>query len=199
MPFHQSTGMNNPELYKFLKQFYPITEEDYLLIEKSCATKSVKKGTYLTLPGEVQRNLYFVKKGVQMSYYGHEEKQYVIAFTYAPGICAIPESFMLQQPAMYSLKCLSDSELDYITFDTLQHLFDTSHDIERLFRKMTEMVLAGVISRHIELHSLSIEERFRKFTQRSSHLLTLVPHKYIASYLGIDATNFSKLYNSIKI
>jgi hypothetical protein len=26
-----------------------------------------------------------------------------------------------------------------------------------------------------------------------------VPHKYIASYLGIDATNFSKLYNRVKI
>ena len=64
---------------------------------------------------------------------------------------------------------------------------------------MTEAILAGMINRHIELHSLTIEERFKVFCQRSPHLLQLVPHKYIASYLGIDPTNFSKLFNSVRI
>jgi hypothetical protein len=63
---------------------------------------------------------------------------------------------------------------------------------------MTEAVLAGMINRHIELHSLSMEERYRTFCQRSAHLLHTVPHKYIASYLGIDPTNFSKLFNSVR-
>ena len=31
------------------------------------------------------------------------------------------------------------------------------------------------------------------------HLLQLVPHKYLANYIGIDATNFSKLINSVRI
>jgi hypothetical protein len=49
------------------------------------------------------------------------------------------------------------------------------------------------------LHSLSIEDRYRIFTQRSAFLLQLVPHKYIASYLHIDPTNFSKLFNTVRI
>ncbi|MDZ7645793.1 MAG: hypothetical protein U5K54_00700 [Cytophagales bacterium] len=77
-------------------------------------------------------------------------------------------------------------------------MFDQSQNIERLFRKMTEALLAGIINRHIELQSLSIEERYKTFCQRSPHLLQLVPHKFIASYLGIDPTNFSKLYNKVK-
>jgi hypothetical protein len=35
--------------------------------------------------------------------------------------------------------------------------------------------------------------------QRSPHILQLVPHKYLANYLGIDATNFSKLLNRVRI
>jgi hypothetical protein len=89
--------------------------------------------------------------------------------------------------------------LDFITFKELQRLFDQSQQLERLFRKMTEAVLAGVLNRHIELHSLTSEERFKAFCQRSPHLLQMVPHKYIASYLSIDATNFSKFYNNVKI
>jgi alkylation response protein AidB-like acyl-CoA dehydrogenase len=64
---------------------------------------------------------------------------------------------------------------------------------------MIEMVLIGTIRRQYELLSASAEERFRAFAARSSHLFQLVPHKLIASYLRIDATNFSKFYNEIRI
>lgn len=133
-----------------------------------------------------------------MSFFDSENKTHVIAFAYSPNLCAIPESFNFQTQSNYFLTCLSDSTLGYLTFDELQHIFDQSQAIERLFRKMTEAILAGIINRHIELHSLTIEERYKIFCQRSPHLLQLVPHKYIASYLGIDPTNFSKLFNSVK-
>lgn len=134
-----------------------------------------------------------------MSYYETSDKTHVIAFTYPPNLCAIPESFQLQTPSKYFLLCLTDSELDYIAYETLQLLFDQSQQLERLFRRMTETLLAGLINRHMELHALSIEERYKAFCQRSPHLLQLVPHKYIASYLDINPTNFSKLFNAIKI
>lgn len=71
--------------------------------------------------------------------------------------------------------------------------------IETLFRKATEMVLVGTLVRQYEGLALDMKSRFEKFVKRSPHLLQMVPHKDIASYLRIDATNFSKLYNSVKI
>jgi len=59
--------------------------------------------------------------------------------------------------------------------------------------------LAGVLARQIELQSLSAEQRFRALMARSPHLLQLVPHKYLASYLGLDPTNFSKFLGSIRL
>ncbi|WP_407497299.1 hypothetical protein [Elizabethkingia anophelis] len=56
----------------------------------------------------------------------------------------------------------------------------------------------GLINRQIELRSTTIEERFKIFCQRSPHLLQQVPQKYIAAYLAIDPTNFSKLMNSVR-
>lgn len=186
-------------LFDYFNVFHPIVEADYQLLASNLKPRSFKKGDLLTVPGQVQKELYFVKSGVQMSYFDAEEKVHVIAFTYAPNPCAIPESFSFQAPSRYFLSCLSDSEMDAISFETLQSLFDQSQALERLFRRMTEAILAGMINRHIELHSMTIEERFRVFCQRSPHLLQLVPHKYIASYLSIDPSNFSKLFNSVKI
>ncbi|MBK6267167.1 Crp/Fnr family transcriptional regulator [Marivirga sp. S37H4] len=186
------------EQYEFFKLFHDLSIEDYSLLTKNLKSRNFKKGDLITAPGQIQKELFFVKSGVQMSCFETQRNTHVIAFTYSPNLCAIPDSFSFQRPSSYYLSCLTDSEMEYLSYDDLQTLFDQSHQIERLFRKMTEAVLAGVLTRHVELHSLKMEERYKKFCQRSPHLLQLVPHKYIASYLGIDPTNFSKLYNNVK-
>lgn len=184
--------------HEYLNRFHRLSIEDNNLLNGKLKSKFFKKGEFITAPGQVQKNLYFVKTGVQMSYFDTGYKSHVIAFTYPHNLCAIPESFQFQTPSTYFLRCLTDSELDYITYDELMALFDRSQQLERLFRRMTEFVLAGMINRHIELHSLTMQERFKTFCERSPHLLQLVPHKYIASYLGIDHTNFSKLFNNVQ-
>lgn len=184
---------------EYFRLFYNIPLADFELFEASLSKRSYAKGDCITVPGEIQRELLLVEEGVQMSYFDADDKQHVIAFTYPPNLCAVPESFMFQQPSPYFLTCLTKSEFRSVSFERLQSLFDESRHIERLFRRMTEAVLAGFISRHRELLTLSIEERFTTFCQRSPHLLKLVPHKYIASYLGINATNFSKLFNSVRL
>lgn len=184
--------------YEYCKLFHDLGAADYALLTDKLKTRNFSKGDFITVPGQVQKELFFVKSGVQMSHFDAKGKTHVIAFTYFPNLCAIPESFSFQAPSKYFLTCLTDSELEYITFDELQELFDRSKQLERLFRRMTEFVLVGIINRHIELHSLTIEERYKAFCGRSPHLLQLVPHKYIASYLSIDPTNFSKLFNNVK-
>lgn len=187
--------MTLPDYFRF---FHPLSDEEYTLLTKNLKPKSFAKGEYIITPGDTQKELYFIKSGVQMSFHDGPDKPHVIAFTYPPGLCAIPESFSMQVPSRYFLTCLSDTETEYLSYDDLQKVLDLSPGVERLFRKMTEFILAGMINRHIELHSLSIEERYTAFCQRSPHLLHSVPHKYIASYLGMDATNFSKLFNRVK-
>lgn len=185
--------------YAYLKQFHPIDLEAYRLLSQSLKSKTLSKNDFLTREGQIQRELYFVTSGIQMAYFEADTKIHVAAFTYAPDLCAIPESFFFQTPSQYFLRCLTDSTVDYLTFAELQNLFDESPAIERLFRRLTEHVLAGVIQRHLDRHRLSMIERYRTFCQRSPHLLQQVPHKYLAAYLDIDPTNFSKLFNQQKI
>jgi CRP-like cAMP-binding protein len=94
---------------------------------------------------------------------------------------------------------MTDSRFYAFQYQDLQACFETWPEIERLFRKISETVLIGMIDRVRELQSFSMEERFRAFAKRSPHLFQLIPHKYLASYLNISPTNFSKLYNRIKI
>jgi CRP-like cAMP-binding protein len=185
------------DLYQYFNLFYPISNKDYECLLSKCKPKFFAKGEGIISPGQVQKELYFVQKGEQMSYFEAENKIHVIAFTYPPYPCAIPDSFSFQKPSEYYLSCLSDSEMLSISHLSLQEVFNQSQQIERLFRILNEALLGGVLKRHAELHSLSMQERYVAFCKRSPHLLHTVPHKYLASYLGIDPTNFSKLFNSV--
>ncbi|HVI46096.1 MAG TPA: Crp/Fnr family transcriptional regulator [Chitinophaga sp.] len=191
-------GSDLMERYQYFKQFHDISIADYHLLTDNLKPRSFKKGAFITVPGQIQRELYFVKNGVQMAYFDTDDKTYVIHFSYFPNLCAIAESFSFQVPSKYFLTCLTDSELEYLSYEDLQRLVDQSQQIERLFRRMTEAMLAGMIDLHIDLRAMTIEERYRTFCRKSPQLLHLVPHKYIASYLGIDPTNFSKLFNHVK-
>lgn len=190
--------MTTENIHTYLNLFHRIGDLEFQLLSDRFKERSFRKGDIITSPGDVQKELYFITEGVQMSFFDTGDKSHVIAFTYPPNLCAIPESFSFQQPSAYTLMCLSDSKMYYITYNDLQETFNRSQEVERLFRKLAETILAGMINRHLELHSLSIEERFTQFCNRSPHLLQIVPHKYLASYLSIDPTNFSKLFNRVQ-
>jgi CRP-like cAMP-binding protein len=185
--------------FPYLKQFAELSDSDIRSILDLGLIKEFKRNEIILREGEVQKEMYLVLDGLQMSYHESERGIHVLAFTYAPGICAVPESYSLQKRSDYFLICLEDSKLLAIQREELEHLLSQNHAIEHWFRRFAEMVLAGLIERHLELHTKSIRERFSAFAERSPQLFQKVPHKYLASYLGMDPTNFSKLYNSIKI
>ena len=183
----------------FLNAVYPVSEEAteafWLALEK----KKFRKGDRITMEQQIQKELYFVFQGIQMSSFNNDGKLHIMAFTYPPSFSGIPDSFLLQKPSSYQLEALTDSELGAVSFLQRQELMNQFPDIERFFRIMTEQILAGFMQRYLELHALTIEQRFRSFVKRSPHLLHKIPRKYIANYLHIDPTNFSKLFNSIRI
>ena len=184
----------------FFNQFHPLELNSINSLLSRCIPKTARKGDLITAEGSIQRELLLVEEGIQMSYYTSEEgKQHVMAFTYPPSLSGIPNSFFFQKPSAYTLQALTDSVFKALPYQALMELFEEDRQIERLFRRITEFTLAGMIDRHLELHAYSIEQRFRLFAQRSPHLFQLIPHKYIANYLHIDPTNFSKLFNSIRI
>lgn len=186
-------------LRAYLDAFHPLPDAAFAALTHRLRPVAYAKRTVITAEGDVQRNLLFIEEGVQCSYYlDAEGRQHVVAFTYPVSVSGLPESFLTQQPARYCLEALTDTRAQSLAHADLQALFDEQPPVERLFRKLAEAMLIGLVQRQHEWLAMSAEERFRAFAQRSPHLFQRVPHKLLASYLRIDATNFSKLFNSVK-
>jgi CRP-like cAMP-binding protein len=158
-----------------------------------------KRNELITQAGQLQRDMYFIVEGLQRSYYIKDGKEYVIAFTYPPSFSGIPESFLTQQPSKYFLQALSDGKMLKLSWEKLEAVCNAHPSVQRLLRLATAHVLGGLVQRHYELLAFTMEERFMAFMERSAHLINLVPHKHLASYLGMDATNFSKLMNTRRL
>lgn len=161
---------------------------------------TVKRKEVLTRAGETERYLYFVADGVQRIYYFDEqEREATILFTYSPSFGGVLDSYMLQRPSKFYYEALTPSVFLRAPHAALQQLMQSNPAIEVMVRDSITLSMSGILQRLVELQCFSSEEKFRQLLQRSPHMLQLVPHKYLANYLGIDATNFSKLINRVKI
>ncbi len=187
------------DLSDFLSTIYSVPVEVLELYSSQWKPYDLPRKTIMTAPGDTEKYMYFVKTGIQKSYYQSDNKQHVIAFAYAPSFSGIPESFFTQTPSRYFLETITDSKFIRISFEKHQQMMQEHREIETLFRKATEFFLVGVLQRQHELMALDIETRFKEFVKRSPHLLQMVSQKDLASYLRMDSTNFSKFMNSIKI
>ena len=161
---------------------------------------TAKRKTVLTAAGETEKYLYFVTEGVQRAFALTEShREATLVFTYPYSFAGIIDFFLLQTPSRYYFETLTQSMFLRTTFAHVNELMKRHHQFESLIRKSISFVLAGLLERQIELQCFSAEQKSTALLTRSPHILNLIPHKYLASYLGLDATTFSKLLGSIRL
>ena len=186
-------------LQQFINQILPLPEKEWQAFSAVWQPLSCKRKTLLTSAGETERYLYFVLDGVQRAFYLEGEKEATIVFTYPPSFSGVADSFLTQQSSLYYLETLTASQFLRTSFQQVKQLQEEYPLIQQLMFKATAFALKGVLERQIEIQCFSAEEKFRKLLSRSPHLLQLIPQKYIASYLGLDPTTFSKLLGSVRL
>jgi CRP-like cAMP-binding protein len=188
------------ELKRFTFAIHPLTDDEWNEFAVGFQLFEAKRKTILTTVGQTERFLYFVTEGVQRAFaITDSDKEATLVFTYPFSFSGVADSFLLQSPSKYYFETLTQSSFIKTDHTHVENLMKKYHNFETLIRKAVSYSLAGVLERQIELQSFSSEEKFKTFLKRSPHLLNLIPHKYLASYLGIDATNFSKLLSTVRI
>jgi CRP-like cAMP-binding protein len=130
---------------------------------------------------------------------GKGNAESTIVFTYPYSFSGIADSFLTQTPSTYFFETLTASAFLRTTHQQVEELMKEFPNIQSLILKAASFALKGVLERVVELQCFTAEEKFRQLLKRSPHVLNLIPHKYLASYLAIDASTFSRLLGSIRI
>jgi CRP-like cAMP-binding protein len=188
------------QMKKFLFQVHLLADNEWNDLALIWKPYDAKRKTLLTRAGETERYLYFVLDGIQRGFYAHDDgREATIVFSYPFSFSGIADSFLTQHPSRFFLETLTASSFLRTEHKQFNELMLRYPNLQTAVFKMLSFIFAGVLERQIELQCFSAEEKFKTLLTRSPHVLNLIPHKYLASYLGIDATNFSKLLGSVRL
>ncbi len=192
------------ESFEGLKQFtfaiQPLSDKEWNDFSTIWQTGEAKRKTILTAKGETEKTLYFITEGVQRAYYlTDEDKEATIVFTYPFSFSGVADSFLTQTPSLYFFETLTQSSFLKTSHSKVMELLDQYPNLERLISRATAFALKGALERQVELQTFSAEQKFTTLLTRSPQVLRLIPHKYLASYLGIDAATFSKLLSTVRV
>jgi CRP-like cAMP-binding protein len=187
------------KMYQQLSVIHPVEEAAWEDFRSIWTTVSYKRKEVVTAAGEVERYLYWVIDGVQRGFHLHDQKEATVVFTYPGSFSGIIDSFLLQRPSRYFLETLTSSHFLRASYQQVETCRLQHPSIAEMMYKALAFTTSGILERQIELMVYSAEEKFRTLLKRSPHILQLVPHKYLASYLGIDATTFSKLLGTVRL
>lgn len=188
------------QLHRFISAIRILSDEEWEIFSGIWQPFECKRKTVLTAAGETEKHLYFVLEGLQRAFYiGDDQKEATIVFTYPFSFSGVADSFLTQTNSKYFFETLTASKFLRTTYRQLEKLMNDHASIQQMVLKLTAFALKGVLERQIEIQCFSAGEKFRALLKRSPQVLQIIPHKYLASYLGIDPATFSKLLGSVRI
>lgn len=184
-----------------MEAVYPLDEEAWQILSSGWQQVTFKRKTIITAAGETERYMYFVTEGIQRAFFlgPQDRREATIMFSYPPSFSGVVDSFLTQTPSAFYLETLTASRLLRMRHDTFMQMQQDHPGLKNLFFQLLAHVVKGILLRQAETQCYTAEEKFRSFLERSPHMLNLVPHKYLASYLSIDPSTFSRLLATVKL
>lgn len=197
--FLLTSDMSLDLLYKTANAIIPLPPTEWEALAACWTPVKYKRKEIITSAGEIEKYIYFVVSGVQRVFSLDGDKETTLIFSYTGSFSGVMDAFQLQKPSPWYLETLTHSELLRLSYTDFHRLTEEYPLLQKWVRIGTVAALSGVLERYNELIAFTAEQKFRALLTRSPHVLQMIPHKYLASYLGIDPATFSKLLSTVKL
>ena len=156
----------------------------------------LERNSFVNVKGKIDTNLYVVISGSVRIFYLDEEEEHTIRFGYGNSFFAILDSFITDQPSVYSVQVLKKTVLKVVSKDAFMGLINSSFENQNLYQKILGELVFQQMEREIDLLTSSPQERYLRVLKRSPQLFQEIPSKYIASYLRMTPETLSRIKKS---
>jgi CRP-like cAMP-binding protein len=185
-------------LYQKINEKITLTEEEFNLCKTLFSPKKLRKKQYILQEGDVCKYNIFVSKGLLRSYTIDDKgNEHILQFALEGWWTADLYSFFTEEPSLFTIEALEDSELLLITRPSWESLLQKLPVFERYFRILIQNNLIATQRRLMESLSETAERKYLKFIKTYPESVQRVPQHMIASYLGITRETLSRLRRDI--
>ena len=185
-------------LRQYISDYASLTNEEFGVLASKIIVRSFDKHVQLIRPGEVERYMNFVTKGLVRMYFYKGRTEVVTVLARERELVSASASFLSGEPSNYYVETLEPTTLLSITREDLDEVYRQSPRVERLGRLMTTQFVLVKEEWEQEYMRLDTRERFIRFVERDPELIQRVPQKYLASYLNMKPETFSRLKHLLK-
>ena len=152
-----------------------------------------ESGSVLTETGQVDTNVYIVKKGIARfsDFDGNRERTFAFAM---PGtIYYNKHSLVHDLPSYYQIDTWGETEMLIITKEDWLNLVTDCHEAALWMLRISMEELFYQEYKNARVYNGDASERFRALLRQRPELISNIPQKILASYLGISPEYFSRL------
>ena len=130
---------------------------------------------------------------VRAFFINQEGKEYNKQFFVGQSIIGAYTSLLTGNVNLIAQQALTDCLIYTCDYKLLTNLYDECPDLERFARKIAEHYFLEKEKKEIEIVLLDASQRYILFKKEFPTLEQLIPQLHIASYLGVSATQLSRI------
>jgi CRP-like cAMP-binding protein len=178
----------------FLSAYVKISEDETAKMLSVIHFSSWPKNEVIQKQGEIPRTLAFILKGAVRTYYldekGHE---HTVSFTFENEPLVAFDSFANQTPSSVSAITLEPTDVIWTSHPEFFGFMETFPKYEPVIRHIMGqyMVLESEHSKLLRINPA--RDRYEALRLARPELITRVPLKYIASYIGMTLETLSRI------
>lgn len=179
------------QLYKFGKHL-SLTDINDLL--KAAKSQSFEKKEFILREGSIQKDIYFVRKGLIRQYIIHENGEET-TFRFIPEntVMVNVDIILFDQPSRFHFEALEKTKTLSIDQAVADAIISKNPKLQANRIQFAQKLMKEM-HRRIELFVLHTpEERYLHFIKEYPNINDRVPDKYIANVLGMTPVSLSRI------
>lgn len=182
------------ELYDYFNSISKIDAATWTRVSPLFKEERLPKKAFFAEYNKVASKIAFLKTGVVRAFFVNQEgKEYNKQFFVGPSLIGAYSSLLTGSINLIAQEALTDCTIFTCDFASLKKLYADHQDLERLARKIAEYYFLEKEKKELEIVLLDATQRYIIFKKEFPTLEQSISQYHIASYLGITATQLSRI------
>ncbi len=155
--------------------------------------KTLNKGTVLTNYGQIEKNGYFLKKGIILCEIERNDAKTLIDIVFPGNFFCAYNSFLLDEPSDIRVFAFTACEIEFLEKEELKSAYHHSLLANKLGRYLKEHLLLKKVQREKDFLTKTAEEVYTEILRENPGIIQNLPVNKIAQYLGIHSESLSRI------
>ena len=176
----------------------PLTGEERGVIQEYLTVKKIRKKQYLLQEGDICKYVAFVERGALRLYKFNEDgTEHIVQFALEGQFVTDLYSFLTNEPSIYDIDAIEDSELVLISKSASDELRKRSAKYQEYIFLVTSEAYIDLERRLTYSISLTLEERYKDLIIHYPDIIQRLPQHMVASYMGLTPETLSRVRKRI--